>query len=73
MRTIVDIPDEEIRALADLCEAEKISRAEAVRRAIRGYLKVQQTQQSDDAFGAWRGRGEDGLTYQERLRSEWDR
>ncbi len=38
MRTIVDLPDEQVEALAELCEREKISRAEAIRRAVAAML-----------------------------------
>jgi metal-responsive CopG/Arc/MetJ family transcriptional regulator len=34
MRTIVDLPDDQLERLKELCEEEHISRAEAVRRAV---------------------------------------
>ena len=71
MRTIVDLPDEQLNALAEVCKRDQISRAEAVRRAVAAYLE---TRRADDAssFGLWRGRA-DGLEYQRALRDEWDR
>ena len=71
MRTIIDIPEDDIDALKALCEAERISRAEAVRRAVRAYVKGKQADEQDEAFGLWKDRDEDGLAYQQRLRDEW--
>jgi hypothetical protein len=72
MRTIVDIPAEQLRQLAELCRREDLSRAEAVRRAI-ALLLADQPRQPDEAFGLWKGRGADGVRYQQALRGEWDR
>ena len=71
MRTIVDIPEEQIDSLASHCDREGISRAEAVRRAVASYLKEQTDNAKDDAFGMWRKRKIDGVAYQRKLRSEW--
>lgn len=70
MRTIVDIPKQDIQRLDALCDREHISRAEAIRRAVADYLKVHQGD-ADAAFGLWQGRHQDGLTYQESIRDEW--
>jgi metal-responsive CopG/Arc/MetJ family transcriptional regulator len=74
MRTLVDIPDDQIAELAKLAEAEKVSRAELVRRAIADLLASRRKPEGDAfaaAFGSWADMEEDGLAYQERLRSEW--
>jgi metal-responsive CopG/Arc/MetJ family transcriptional regulator len=74
MRTIVDLPEEQVQALKMLGEIENASRAELVRRAVAEYLASRQPDAaSDRAFGIWRERGQDGLDYQERVRREWDR
>jgi len=70
MRTIVEIPDHDIQGLDMLCGREHISRAEAIRRAVAGYLKVNQGD-ADVAFGLWQGRGIDALSYQNDIRDEW--
>ena len=70
MRTLIDIPDRQIQELAMLCEAEKISRAELIRRAISAYLDTKQTGAAE-AFGLWKARKVDGLAYQEQVRAEW--
>jgi predicted transcriptional regulator len=74
MRTLVDIPDDQIADLAKIAEAENVSRAALVRRAIADLLKARRANKSDAidaALGLWSDREEDGLAYQERLRSEW--
>ena len=70
MRTLVDIPDQQIDALAAIGSANKISRAEVIRRAITSYVD-QHRASADDAFGIWKGAAEDGVAYQERVRLEW--
>ena len=70
MRTIVEIPDQNIQALDAICGREKISRAEAVRRAVTDYL-ARHKGDGDAAFGLWQNRGKDSLSYQNDLRDEW--
>ncbi len=81
MRTLVDIPEKQLKDLSTICAARKLSRAEAVRQAIDGFIQ-QYRPTRDSAFGLWRDRKialpgddeplpKDGLVYQERLRSEW--
>jgi len=79
MRTIIELPDEQVKALADYCAREKISRAEAVRRAV-GHLiddpaqvKARRKAALEAAFGMWKDRGIDAVEYQRALRAEWDR
>jgi metal-responsive CopG/Arc/MetJ family transcriptional regulator len=74
MRTLVDIPDEQLAELTRLAEQEKVSRASLVRRAVAEMLASKRKAKGDGiaaAFGLWANRDEDGLAYQERLRSEW--
>jgi len=74
MRTLVDIPDEQLAELTRLAEREKVSRASLVRRAVAEMLASKRKSRGDGiaaAFGLWADRDEDGLAYQERLRSEW--
>jgi metal-responsive CopG/Arc/MetJ family transcriptional regulator len=70
MRTIIELPNDQLDALEGICRRDRISRAEAIRRAVA--LLVQQRNAGEhDAFGLWRTRGVDGLAYQRRLRAEW--
>jgi hypothetical protein len=60
MRTLIDIPDQQIKDLTAICEAEKVSRAEAIRQAIALYLEMKKTE-APDAFDLWKDRQADGL------------
>ncbi len=71
MRTLIDIPDVQIRALTALCERVKQPRAVLVREAIAEYLARHQKAARQDAFGLWGPDAPDGLEYQERARAEW--
>jgi hypothetical protein len=79
MRTIIELTDGQLAALAELCEREKISRAEAIRRAVDALLcrESERTSQRrtaiEAAFGMWKDRGIDAETYLATLRAEWDR
>jgi metal-responsive CopG/Arc/MetJ family transcriptional regulator len=73
MRTVIDLPDEQIEPLKAAAESLKVSRAELIRRAVTEYLRRFEAPAEDAAFGIWQQCGEDGLAYQERMRSEWDR
>lgn len=70
MRTLVDIPDSQIHDLSVLCQAENLSRAEAIQQAIALYLERKKPV-AVDAFGLWQHQPIDGLAYQEQVRSEW--
>ena len=72
MRTIVDLPEPQIAALAELCRERGLSRAEAVRQAVDAFLRKQLPPPAE-AFGLWKQQPamEDGLEYQRRLRDEW--
>ncbi len=72
MRTIIDLPADQLEALDRLCKREGISRTEGVRRAVAEHVRQQQTADASRAFGLWRARGVDGLSYERRLRGEWD-
>lgn len=77
MQTLIDIPEADLTLLDRLSRDRQITRDELVRAAVTSYLYAQQLPQAVDegawkkAFGSWAHRGEDGLAYQERLRSEW--
>jgi len=73
MRTIIDLPEEQVRALTEWCKVEKISKAEAVRRAVAGLLANQQQSGREKAFGAWRKKDLDSRSWVENLRQEWER
>lgn len=69
-RTIIDIPDEQLREVDRICHALKISRAEAVRRGLAEFVRQNQTVQ-EDGFGLWRGGSVEARQVLERLRTQW--
>jgi hypothetical protein len=72
MRTIVEMPQQELRDLTALSKEEHISRAEAIRRAVGQYLRAWKVAHgATDAFGLWKDRNLSGLEYEDRVREEW--
>jgi metal-responsive CopG/Arc/MetJ family transcriptional regulator len=71
MRTLVDLPEADIRALDELGERRRVSRAKIIREAVRVFLTKSASGSADEAFGLWSDRKIDGLDYQRRVRSEW--
>jgi hypothetical protein len=70
MRTIIDLPERDLRHLTELGQERGMSRAEIIRQAIKIFLTFHQ-KDPEQAFGLWRDRSEDGLRYQQALRAEW--
>jgi hypothetical protein len=70
MRALVDIPDRQIKELTRISKAEKVSRAEIIRQAIAAFIEMKNSG-TVEAFGLWKEREIDNVTYQEQLRSEW--
>ena len=71
MRTLIDIPQEDLELLNQVARKLSVSRAELVRRAVAASLAPHREKMDHSAFGAWREFAEDGLAYQERMRAEW--
>ena len=72
MRTIIELPEDQLVALDGICKRDEISRAEAIRQAVALLVQQRGAGTSGAAFGLWQGRQRtDGLTYQGRLRREW--
>ena len=72
MRTIIEIPQEQLDSLSKICQSEKLSRAEAIRQAIAAFVKAYPfSNEVDEAFGIWRNKRQSGLVYQDNLRQEW--
>ena len=71
MRTVVDLPDEQIAALKRLGEHSKLPRAELVRKAVAAYLRNHEPDAGENAFGIWKDDPRDGLDLQRQLRDEW--
>ncbi len=74
MRTIIDLPQDQLDALDELSRRDAISRAEAVRRAVTAYvIQRRPPERVAEGFGLWKGRTGDGRAYEDRLRREWTR
>lgn len=71
VRTLIDIPDDQIAGLADVGRRRGASRAALVREAIGEYLDRHGGEARETAFGLWGKRAPDGLAYQLKLRAEW--
>jgi predicted transcriptional regulator len=71
MRTLVDLPEADIRALDALGERRRVSRAKIIREAVSMFLNASVNGSAEAAFGLWRDRKVDGLDYQRQVRSEW--
>ncbi len=75
VRTIISIEEDDWAWLDHRAAEEKVSRAELIRKAVRLYRQAAETQARsfhrllEDTAGMWKG--EDGLSYQLRLRDEW--
>lgn len=73
MRTIVEIPEEMVKALDRLKGREKASRSQLIRKAIEAFLGRRKASGLNDlpGFGCWGKAGPDGLRHQRKLRAEW--
>ncbi len=72
MRAVIDVPDEIIESIDRLSAAEKRSRASVIREVLSNYVEATKTPDLEAAFGLWKGKAKDGVTYQEEIRNEWD-
>lgn len=72
VRTIIELPEEQLAALAAISSREKTSRAEIIRRAVGNYLREEQSGKGRSAFGLWKKKKIDALKYESRLRAEWE-
>ena len=73
MRTIVNLPKEQIEAMDHYGKANRISRAQVVREAVAAYLPQASKKsrfENHPAFGSWRKKV-DSVAYVRKLRAEW--
>jgi metal-responsive CopG/Arc/MetJ family transcriptional regulator len=73
MRTIIELPDGQLDALSALCRKERISRAEAIRRAVGRLLEEKKTGAADEAFGVWKHKKLNARKHVEKMRAEWEK
>ena len=75
MRTIVTIPDNQIKEIAALCHEQHISRSELIRLSLSAYIKSYKATRGnkEKAFGILQGNSiHAAIKHQDQLRSEWD-
>ena len=71
MRMTIELSEEQVWRLADVCRRESVSRAEVIRRAVADYLDARYVGDHEGVFGIWRDRHVDGLRFEGRFRREW--
>lgn len=75
MRTLIDIPDSQIKELTRISKVEKRSRASLIREAVGVLLELRKKKRKKSAieagFGLWGDYAIDGVEYQRKIRSEW--
>lgn len=71
MRTLIDLPDDDVARLDALATARAVSRANLVRAAVAAYLASQPDDPVDAGFGAWNRDDLDSVAFQRALRDEW--
>lgn len=81
MRTLVDLPDDDVKVLDAIAADENLPRAELVRRAVALYISEEKKERSNAALDKYFGFLKDspnafgglgGLEYQQQIRGEWD-
>lgn len=75
MRTLVDIPEDDVRWLDNRAVIEGRSRAAVVRDAVAKYRSTSASEGIEQAFAIWRDRDDigDAVQWQRRARAEWTR
>ncbi|MEN2787420.1 ribbon-helix-helix protein, CopG family [Sphingomonas qilianensis] len=73
MRTLVDLPDDDVAWLDGVARAEGKSRTAVVREAITAFRHAENKTEMEQYFGLWERHGSrvDGLAYERELREEW--
>ena len=71
MRTLIDLPEDQLRALGEIGRRTRRSRAAVIRDAVADYLASRRGDTEAAAFGLWGAKGPDGLAYQRKARAEW--
>lgn len=71
MRTLVDIPEQDLQAVGEVAERQGVSRAAVIREAVSAYLASHPRKPAAEAFGLWGTRGPGGVSLQRGLRNEW--
>ena len=75
-RTIIDLPDEDLKRLDDLADEISVPRATVLREAVSEYVarkgRAPATPKPLAGFGALKGYYGEAQAYQDELRGEWE-
>ncbi len=72
MKILIDVPKETVNQLQALAKRRRTSRAEVVRQAVARYVEMHQIAvEEDSVFGIWKGKRQDSLAMEDKIRSEW--
>ena len=73
MRTIIDIPDTQIKILDKLTSQKSVSRAQIIRDAINFYIANQNKNKKafEESFGVWKNKKINSIKYVQEIRNEW--
>lgn len=73
MRTLIDLPEDDMKWLDGIARAEGKSRAAVVRDAVVAFRHAEDKAEMEQYFGLWQRHGSsvDGLAYERELRDEW--
>ena len=69
-RTIIDIPDGQLREMNRVCRALNISRAEAVRRGVNAFLERNQAVEGE-GYGLWRDSKSEARRLLANIQAKW--
>lgn len=71
MRTIIDINEKDLAILDRFSKKNHSSRAAVIRKAVTLFIQEHIQASEKSAFGIWKDKKVDALSYQEKLRDEW--
>lgn len=76
MKTEIELNEEQMQALEHYCSLVHVSRDKAISQALSIFLPAESslhksTLREHPAFGSWKARQVDAVTYQQTLREEW--
>jgi predicted transcriptional regulator len=75
MRILIDLPETTVEKLTSISARRRLPRAAVVREALDQFVRAQEIDDADSAFGSWKratnGTVTDGLVLQRAMRDEW--
>ena len=72
MKVLIEVPDEWVKTLDQIASRRKVARVDLIRLGIQQTIASESDAAFKAAFGAWKTDDVDGVTYQRKLREEWE-